>query len=286
MVNYDFKNDCILIRKLLKLSQKEFADELGVSFATINRIENGRVLPSKIIIERIFDYAFSKNVRINSAKAEIMSEESDYIFFHGTNVEITGEIDLNHSKKKTDFGQGFYLGETYKQAATYVSGERNGSVYVFKFDESKLNIVRFGVDLEWMLAISYYRETLNPKYHDKKMIKNLIDRIENADVIIAPIADNSVYEILNQFSRGDITDLQASHSLSASYLGDQHVIKSIKSLEFLMPLQRLYLCEKEKQFYIDVKVNEDEHAKTKVEASKIKYRRQGKYIEEILDETN
>ena len=36
------------IRKQLDLSQEDLARELGVSFATVNRWENGQVKPSKL----------------------------------------------------------------------------------------------------------------------------------------------------------------------------------------------------------------------------------------------
>lgn len=36
------------VRRQLTLSQEELAHALGVSFATVNRWENGRTLPSKL----------------------------------------------------------------------------------------------------------------------------------------------------------------------------------------------------------------------------------------------
>jgi putative transcriptional regulator len=36
------------VRRQLALSQEELAHALGVSFATVNRWENGRTLPSKL----------------------------------------------------------------------------------------------------------------------------------------------------------------------------------------------------------------------------------------------
>ena len=36
------------VRKQLGISQEELAHELGVSFATINRWENGKTMPSKM----------------------------------------------------------------------------------------------------------------------------------------------------------------------------------------------------------------------------------------------
>ena len=45
-----------LVRTKLKLSQEDLARELGVSFATINRWENGKTMPTKkhlCIIENV-----------------------------------------------------------------------------------------------------------------------------------------------------------------------------------------------------------------------------------------
>lgn len=282
MIKYDVKTDCILIRRLLNVSQKGFADLLGVSFATINRIENGINKPSSFLMEKIYDLAFARHLRINLSKAELFQESDKEILFHGCSYEIVGEIDYSHSKEKIDFGRGFYLGESYKQAASFVSNNKQGSVYMFKLNEAELSVLEFDVGLDWMLAVSYFRETINEQYRNSKKVREIINKINKADVIIAPIADNSVYEIMNQFARGDITDLQACHSLSASYLGKQHVLKSEKALKYLVPLHRFYLCGREKDYYANIKIEENHLANSKVEASKIQFRRKGCYIEELL----
>jgi DNA-binding transcriptional regulator YiaG len=36
------------IREYLNISQAEFAEKLGVTFATVNRWENGRSVPTKL----------------------------------------------------------------------------------------------------------------------------------------------------------------------------------------------------------------------------------------------
>ena len=43
------------VRRHLALSQKELAHALGVSFATVNRWENGKTLPSKLA-QRQFEH--------------------------------------------------------------------------------------------------------------------------------------------------------------------------------------------------------------------------------------
>ena len=46
-----------------------------------------------------------------------------------------------------------------------------------------------------MLAICYHRGTLGP-YSDSEKIKHIEDKINTADVIIAPIADNLFVQIV------------------------------------------------------------------------------------------
>lgn len=44
------------VRVQLDLSQEDLARELGVSFATVNRWENGRYLPSKLAMRQFEAY--------------------------------------------------------------------------------------------------------------------------------------------------------------------------------------------------------------------------------------
>jgi transcriptional regulator with XRE-family HTH domain len=41
------------LRQAMKLSQEKFADELGMTFPTINRWENGRATPSPLALKQI-----------------------------------------------------------------------------------------------------------------------------------------------------------------------------------------------------------------------------------------
>ena len=144
-----------------------------------------------------------------------------------------------------------------------------------------LNIKEFDISQEWMLAVCYYRGRLE-EHQNHPIIKSIIKSIEDADIVIAPIADNNMYEIMNQFARGDITDKQATMALCASHLGKQHVIKSNKACKRLLMVDRLYLCTKERN---DIEEVRRENAfKSTNEAQTIiqKHRRDGLYIEELL----
>lgn len=50
------RNDIKLLRQRCLLSQQDFAKELGVSFATINRIESGKSKPTYKTMKLIDDY--------------------------------------------------------------------------------------------------------------------------------------------------------------------------------------------------------------------------------------
>jgi DNA-binding transcriptional regulator YiaG len=51
-----FSEFVVSVRKRLKLSQKQLADALNVSYSTINRWENGHVLPSNLAVKSFFDF--------------------------------------------------------------------------------------------------------------------------------------------------------------------------------------------------------------------------------------
>ena len=49
-------------REKLKLSQEEFAHELGVSFATINRWENGSYNPSRLAKKAFEEFCLNRDI--------------------------------------------------------------------------------------------------------------------------------------------------------------------------------------------------------------------------------
>lgn len=58
----DFAEKVKYVRTMLKLSQEDFAHELGVSFATINRWENGSYNPSRLAKKAFDDFCKKNNI--------------------------------------------------------------------------------------------------------------------------------------------------------------------------------------------------------------------------------
>lgn len=57
-----FSEKVKFVRSQLKLSQEDFAHELGVSFASINRWENGNYQPSRLAKKAFEDYCKENDI--------------------------------------------------------------------------------------------------------------------------------------------------------------------------------------------------------------------------------
>ena len=204
------------------------------------------------------------------------------MLFHGAKYEIKGEIDINHLNGKKDFGAGFYLGDSFDSSASWICEYPTGSVYGFYLKNYKeMKYIEFKVDRNWMYAILYFRGMFD-EYIPNKEVLELIDRINKADYIIAPIADNQMYDTLTAFALKEITDEQCLHALSANNLGKQYVLKSKKAVENLVLIDRMHICEKENEHFINNKNILSNEGRNKASLSIEAYRRKGKYIDEIF----
>lgn len=132
-----------------------------------------------------------------------------------------------------------------------------------------------------MLVIAYYRGRLN-EYKNHILIKTIVSKVESADYIIAPIADNKMFSLINNFIDGELTDEQCKHCLSSTNLGNQYVFRTTKSLKTLKELSRLYMCDNEKENYLIAREESIKIGNNKVKAARSKYAGQGKYITDIL----
>ena len=119
-------------------------------------------------------------------------------------------------------------------------------------------------------------------YENHPIIKKLIEKSCDCDYIIAPIADNRMFQIINSFIMGEITDEQCKHCLAATNLGYQYVFKSDKAIKSLKMLERCYISEKEKEYYKKMRNSDAKLGDDKVKLARIKYRGKGRYIDEIL----
>lgn len=282
-MNYNISEDMKIVRELLSLTQEELADAIEVETLTIKRIENGITKTTKRTLDLFYDFVYMKKIYLNKIKEMFYKEEltNEILLFHGAKSSIVGDININKSRKNNDFGKGFYCGESYEQSASFVENFENSSVYYFSFDTSNLNCIKYDVNREWMLTIAYFRETLN-KYKESSIIKNLISKLDNIDYVIAPIADNKMFRIIDSFINGEITDEQCKHCLAATNLGYQYVLLNDKAISNLKMLECCYLSNEERNNYKRIKIEDNKISEDKVKLARIQYRGKGLYIDEIL----
>ena len=284
MKTFNVKKDILTIRKLFNLSQTQFANEAGLSRSGVARYESETIFPHDSALEKIYSYPYKRHFHLNKAKEMLFldNKNDDLLLFHGAKHGIEGEIDCQHLNGTKDFGAGFYLGESFDSSASWICEYRSGSVYSFFFkNHGELKSKEFAVNREWMYAILFFRGMFK-EYVPSPEVIELIEQINDADYIIAPIADNQMYDTLTAFGLKQITDEQCLHALSANNLGRQFVIKTQAAVDHLVLIERMYLCEKEKEDYLNTKTNMASQGRSKASLSIEEYRRKGRYIDEIF----
>ena len=223
MNDFALCTDIEIVMELLDITAKDLADNIGVTPTTISRWRKREEQVSSSNLNAFYNFAFRKGIRLNKIKEQLFKEDcgrNSIILFHGAKTYIDGRISIEKSKSTNDFGRGFYCGESLEQSAMFVANYPESSLYILEFDKTDLSYTQLNVDRDWMLLIAYFRNKLND-YAKHPVILDLLSKLEGVDYIVAPIADNRMFEIIDSFIDGEITDVQCQHCLSATNLGNQ-----------------------------------------------------------------
>ncbi|NFE93580.1 DUF3990 domain-containing protein [Clostridium botulinum] len=128
------------------------------------------------------------------------------ILYHGTYV-FFDTIDLRCSMDKRDFGMGFYTTTSFEQANRWALkiGKRSrvkGIVIEYEIEDFKdLKTKEFMVNGEWLDFITKNR-TVGGLEHDY-------------DIVIGPVADDTVFNVIDAYFDGDYTKDEAIKRLKA-----------------------------------------------------------------------
>lgn len=157
------------------------------------------------------------------------------ILYHGTNENFTA-VDLKKSRIGKDFGIGFYLTPSFEIAKRQAQrkfvqyGTGGVRVYSFDFNDSdagKLKVLRFDCQeytMEWADFIMLNRSNKdNVQVHDY-------------DVVIGPIADDTVGYQIRRLEDGIITKEQFLEMIKFNFITIQYLFATEKSLTFLKRL--------------------------------------------------
>lgn len=273
-IDFNFNEDISIMTELFDLSENELFEEVGISS-----------IDSKEDADKLYNFCYNNGLYLNDIKwqeyRELFNNSSKFLLCHGSRNGIKGPIRLDVSGESNDFGNGFYIGETLKQAGMFVAEEPNSCIYLMKFDSKGLKPARFLVTTDWMLAVAYYRGLIE-EYKDHPKMRKIISKIDDCDYVVAPIADNRIFELIEAFTVGQFTDKQTLYALSATYLGMQYVLKSEKTLFNLQILDNCYLCPVEKSLYVQSSNIESITSLNKAKLAKNRYKDDGKYITELF----
>ena len=278
------------IRDYLGLSQADFAEKLGVNFATVNRWENGRAIPTKLAQAKLYDYCKEQGVpvyqfvldKIANEAASVNLEDGRFLLYHGSKSGIVGDI-APKSREMCDFGKGFYMGTEPGQPLTLICDFEKSRFYIVSIDTNALDTVEIKADLDWAMLVAFHRGRMDKikgtSFYEK------YSRIDaGKDLVIGSIANDRMFYVLDNFFMGNITDMALVNSLSALKLGKQYVATTEKACAAVRIEREIPLSMMERRFL------QDESDRNRQKGIAIdndickNYRREGNFFDEILDE--
>lgn len=270
------------IRSCLKLSQGELAERLGVSFATVNRWENGRCEPSQIAVSSIKNLCADNNIDFTQFEGNRMITTQDTVtLYHGSKAGIHGSI-APVSRKRCDFGKGFYMGTERMQPLTLICNYPDARLYTLSVDLSGLKILDVERGLDWALLVAYHRGKME-SVKNSAIYNRFAVFSKNCDMMIGYIADDRMFVVLDRFFNGEITDRALINSLSALKLGRQYVALTHKACKQITILDEQKLTESDRDSL--KRHSEENRSKGIAMAEEIcrKFRRDGRFFDEILE---
>jgi transcriptional regulator with XRE-family HTH domain len=277
------------IRQFAGFSQQEFGERLGVTFATINRWENGKATPNKLAQTKLYDFCKERSIpvydmiiqRIQEEVKSLEIDEGRIILFHGSKSGIKGRI-APISREKCDFGAGFYMGTEPAQPLTLICDFEKSQFYIVSILLADLETMEIPADMDWSMIVAYNRGKME-RIKGTDLYEKYRHLCENKDVIIGSIANDRMFYVLDNFFLGNITDLALIKSLSALQLGRQYVAVTQKGCDSVRIEKEVAISYLERRFLQDV--SEENRAKGIKAANDIckNYRREGEFFDEILD---
>lgn len=273
------------IRTYLNMSQTDFAQQLNVTFATVNRWENGRAVPNKLAQSKIYDLCKEKGVPVfDMTIARMTGEEitsGDVVrLYHGSKKGINGEI-APISRAECDFGSGFYMGTAPLQPLTLVCNEEKPMFYTVDLDLRGLKVLTVDIGMDWAMLIAYYRKEME-KAKGTAIYEKYAKMAEGYDVIVGYIANDRMYTELSRFFNRTLTDVALINCLSALDLGKQYVAISEKACKQIKIVSEQPISYLELAMLTDMSVTRRKEGVALAEEIEVKYRREGKFFDEIL----
>ena len=150
-----------------------------------------------------------------------MNMENRFRVYHSGFAKI--EVpDLHRGRKNADFGQGFYVSRNEEFARRWARYRRGETTYIniYELDLQGLKVLELQRDRTWFSYI------FNNRRHRK-------DRYGEYDIIVGPIANDTIYDTFGIITSGVLTDEEALSLLLLGPAYEQIVLKTDRCLDHL-----------------------------------------------------
>ena len=271
------------IRLMAQMNQEQFANALGTTPLSVNRWENGKTVPNNLAQMQLFEFCKERNIDLFSYVVEQVRYKDDkevFVLYHGSKKGIVGNI-RPISSAYCDFGKGFYMGTDPAQPLTLVCDEKAPQFYTISANLTGLKILNVEVGLDWALMIAYYRGYMDA-YKDTDIYQKYAHMADGYDMIVGYIANDRMYKVMTRFFDKEITDEALLHSLSVLDLGKQYVAINQKACDQIKILAQRPLNKLELKILEEKSIQRREEGIALTEDILVKYRRKGKFFDEIM----
>jgi transcriptional regulator with XRE-family HTH domain len=282
------------IRQSTGYSQTEFAEKLGIQFATINRWENAHSVPNRLAQEKLYELCEQMKVpvydmimekikaQVDEIKKEIDLDKGKILLYHGSKNGLSGSI-APISRDRCDFGKGFYMGTTPEQSLTLICDFEDSKFYVVSMDVTDLNSIEVPEEINWAMLVAFHRGKME-RIKGTAFYNRYANLLQGKDIAIGSIANDRMFFVIDNFFQENITDVALIHSLSALQLGKQYVALTQAACDKIKIEKQIELSYFEKK--VLQKVSKENRQKGIEYANAIckTYRREGKFFDEILEE--
>lgn len=272
------------IRSAANMNQEQFASALGTTPLSINRWENGKTMPNRMAQTQLYNFCKEREldvIEIIVNSKEYTDENNKLVLYHGSKKGIDGEI-APISRGECDFGRGFYMGTTALQPLTLICNEDKPKFYAVELDTIGLKVLNIEFGMDWAMLIAYYRKEMESA-KGTPIYDKYSHMMDGYDLIIGYTANDRMYTELSRFFNRTLTDVALINCLSALELGKQYVAISNKACKQIKVLNEYNLSQLELALLKDMSIKRRKEGIALAEEIEVKYRREGKFFDEILN---
>lgn len=154
--------------------------------------------------------------------------------YHGSNTPIE-IIDLKKCRPFKDFGQGFYMTDIPSQAnrmAQRTTKMFGGTPVVTAFEFDIEAAIRTGLKIKTFDAPS--KEWAKFVMNNRDF--NIPQPCHNYDIVIGPVADDTISRLLRMFSENFISEEQLLHELTFPEVTSQYFFHTAEAIKLLRKL--------------------------------------------------